>query len=159
MKKEIGIALLLLGLLIAGFVGGFATATYFDITPKNFDGAAVKKEGKVPSDFSKKLISYDKAMKSDKPALVMFYVDWCGYCKRFAPLMPELKKKYKKDLNMVMVNCEDTNNAEIVQKYDIKGYPSIFIVDPATGTSEYIEAQNYYPIANISKYIDGYLKK
>jgi len=157
MKKEFLTALLLLGIFIAGFAAG----SYFEITPKNSDGAAIanKKNEKVPSDYTKKLVPYDKAIKSDKPSLVMFYVDWCGYCKRFAPLMPQLKKKYKNKFNMVMVNCEDTNNAEIVQKYAINGYPSIFIVDPSKNVSEYIEAQNYYPIDNISKVLDEYLKK
>ena len=154
MKKEFLTALLLLGVFLAGFAAG----NYFEITPKNTEGAAVanKQKDDGASSYAKKLISYDKAMKSDKPSLVLFYVDWCGYCQRFAPYMPELKKKYKNKMNMVMVNCEDEKTAEIRKNYEISGFPTVYIVDPSKNVSQFIG--HYAPQEETEKVIDEYLK-
>ena len=45
-------------------------------------GIMDKKE--VPSDYQIG-ISYEDAIKSDRPMIALFYVDWCGYCMRFMP--------------------------------------------------------------------------
>ena len=157
--------LITVGIVLA-FIAGYFAGNNFDIVPK--DGSApkaakaapvAKQDEKVPSDFTKGLVPYEQAMKANKPAMVFFYVDWCGYCKRFAPLMPDLKKKYNGKINMVMVNCEDAKNGDILKNYQINGYPTIYLVNPKTGASEYIESTNYYPIENIEAYIDNYLKK
>ena len=75
-------------------------------------------------------VTYKQAMKQKIPMMVLFYVDWCGYCKRFAPMIPELVKVNKGKMNIVMVNCEDPKNRDILQNYYIKGYPTVFVVDP-----------------------------
>ena len=38
-------------------------------------------------------ISYPEAMRSDKPAVVLFYTDWCGYCKKFMPKFSYIAKR------------------------------------------------------------------
>ena len=36
--------------------------------------------------------SLEKAMKKDKPVVAFFYVDWCGFCQRFAPTFDAVSK-------------------------------------------------------------------
>lgn len=57
-----------------------------------------------------------------------FYTDWCGPCKRFEPIFDEVKRKYP-DITFKRLNAEDPSNAQLVEKYDIKAYPTIVKLD------------------------------
>ncbi len=75
------------------------------------------------------ILSYVEATKSDKPLLVMFYVDWCTYCRRFMPLFGALSVYYKDNFTFAVVNCDLPENQEIIQKYPVSGYPSLYVID------------------------------
>ena len=49
----------------------------------------------------KGVVSYEEAEKLDKPMVVMFYVDWCAYCRRFMPTFGEFAAKYKDKYSFV----------------------------------------------------------
>lgn len=72
----------------------------------------------------------EKAMKKNKPVLTFFYVDWCGYCKRFAPTFHKLSKDRDilKKYEVAYVNCEDAKNEKTVKEFAIQGFPSVFVV-------------------------------
>ena len=76
-----------------------------------------------------------KALKKDKPVAILFYADWCGFCKRFAPLYSTLSKdkELKKQFTFAYVNSEDEANRAYFQEYQIKGFPSLFLYNPKTG--------------------------
>ncbi len=111
----------------------------------------------VPSKFDKGMISYAAAMKNGKPSLVLFYVDWCGYCKRFAPYIPQLKKQYGNKMNVVMVNCEDAKNADLVKEYGINGYPSVFMVNPKTNAREHLNNGRFAAYETLAEDVDKFL--
>lgn len=75
-------------------------------------------------------IDYDKAMKSKKPAVVLFYADWCHYCIKFMPTYQTLSKIYKDDYNFSKVNVEDEKYQKLVREIGITGFPTVFIIDP-----------------------------
>lgn len=87
--------------------------------------------------------SLQKALKKNKPVIVWFYVDWCGYCQRFAPIFDEVTKNkdIKKKFAIAFVNCDDQKNQALVQKYQIHGFPTVYLLDPKTG--EKVVADNY----------------
>ena len=68
-------------------------------------GIMDKKE--VPSDYQIG-ISYEDAIKSDRPMIALFYVDWCGYCMRFMPKYKTIEKIYKKYANIAKINPVST---------------------------------------------------
>ena len=84
--------------------------------------------------------SFEKSSKKNKPVIVFFYVDWCGYCKRFAPVFAKLmtNNKLNKDFAFAYVNCENEKNADLVAQYGVNAYPSVFVVDGQKNTRELV---------------------
>ena len=72
------------------------------------------------------------ANESGKIATVyMFYTDWCPICNQAEPEWSNFEKEIKKKYDFVnpkKIDCEDIKNKKIVNKYDIKGYPTIKLV-------------------------------
>jgi thiol:disulfide interchange protein len=70
-----------------------------------------------------------QAKKENKPALIDFYADWCGWCERLDkdtytdPKVIELSKRFV----MIKVNTEGERRATI--KYGVRSLPTIVITD------------------------------
>jgi len=62
-------------------------------------------------------------LKSDKPALVDFWAEWCGPCRMITPIVGELSEEYKDKAIIGKVNVED--NPEITSEYGIRNIPTI----------------------------------
>ena len=61
---------------------------------------------------------------------VMFFVPWCGHCKRLAPTWEELatnmKKSPEKNVTIAKVNC--VNQTILCKNQNVKGYPFTFFL-------------------------------
>lgn len=75
------------------------------------------------------IITMQELKDKTKPTLAFFYVDWCGYCKRFMPIYGEVAKKYNDRYNFVVIHCERVENQELVKKFEITGFPTLYIID------------------------------
>ena len=64
------------------------------------------------------------------PCIIDFYADWCGPCKRVAPIMEELAKEYKGKVIFYKMNVD--NNQEVAQVFGIQSIPSVLFV-PTNG--------------------------
>ena len=73
----------------------------------------------------------EKAIKTGKPTIVLFYADWCGYCKKFAPVFNDIVKtrKFKSKLSVAFVNGTVPENAKYMQEYKIEGFPTVYMVN------------------------------
>ena len=49
----------------------------------------------------------EKVLKSEKPAVVDFYADWCGPCKMMSPLIDELSEEALAELSNGKEEGED----------------------------------------------------
>ena len=101
--------------------------------------------------------TFEKAQKSGKPAIVLFYVDWCGFCQRFAPTFNELikSKEFKSKFSAAYVNCDAPKNQQIVGEYNVNAYPTVYLVD--FKTNKKIKIEN--PILFQPDAINNLLKK
>lgn len=144
MKKKILITLGILVTLIVASVAGVA------VTNMNAP--------KHPSEY-KIGISYDEAVKSDKPMLAVFYVDWCGYCLRFMPKFRILNTLYKNKYNFVMINVEGNQNTRaLAEDVGIAGFPTVYILDPKYDNRVLLSNSYYHNLKKFRVELDRYLR-
>ena len=79
----------------------------------------------------------NNVQKNNKPniKIYLFYAEWCGYCKQFAPIWKIFKEKiianksnYNADIEIIDV--EESKCNDLCTKYNINGFPTvIFHID------------------------------
>jgi thiol-disulfide isomerase/thioredoxin len=71
--------------------------------------------------------AFDNQMKDAKNGklFVMYYAEWCGHCKKTLPEFNKLMDNYKGKVRIIAIDSENTDNAELVKKQEIKGFPTI----------------------------------
>jgi protein disulfide-isomerase A6 len=83
-----------------------------------------------------KALNYENVLK-DKFVLVKFATEWCGFCKKLAPVYENLALAFKGDEDKVVIAEVDcTNNADICDRYEIKGYPTLVFFKHSLEPSE-----------------------
>ena len=94
-----------------------------------------KKESKVQhltyKEFLNKVWDFEKSpntfvYKGKLPAIVDFYADWCGPCRRVAPIMEKLAEEYDGKLLIYKVNTQ--NEAELAQAFQIRSIPTVLFI-------------------------------
>lgn len=110
-------------------------------------------------EFLKKVADFEKSPSQwkylgDKPAIIDFYADWCGPCRRLAPLLDELALEYENKIYIYKVNVD--NEKEIAETFGITSLPTIVFVPlegkPSAGTG-------FLPKEVLSKAINDILLK
>lgn len=111
--------------------------------------APVMKGGKEP----KKLEDY-----KNKPMLMLFHAKWCGHCVHFMPTYLKLEHEYvdKNMLNVVAIEEGQKGGKELVEQYEISGFPTIKLYD---GKGKFHEYNGGRDINNIRDFVNGTLKK
>lgn len=104
------------------------------------------------------LITYEQAMKDNKPSLVMFHSKYCSYCVKFMPIFKEMSKEYKDKYNFVTVDSDDRANYPIISEYRIGSLPSLYIIDPKIDNRIYINPTFYSDTSFVKLEIDRYLR-
>ena len=94
-----------------------------------------------------------EVLRSQTPAVVDFYADWCGPCRMVSPIIEQLSKEYNGKVKFVKLNTDD--NPDIAMKYGIMSIPTIMIFKNGQVASTVIGAG---PAAMYKQKIDAVLK-
>ena len=83
------------------------------------------------ADFLTKVFDYEKnpskwTYEGDKPCIIDFYADWCGPCRRVAPVLKELAKRYKDDIVIYKINVD--KERELAGTFGVSSIPMILFV-------------------------------
>ncbi|MCM1185603.1 MAG: thioredoxin [Lachnoclostridium sp.] len=66
-----------------------------------------------------------EVLQSELPVLVDFYADWCGPCKKMAPIVEGLAEKTQGKLKVG--KCDVSANMPLAQKYRVANIPAFKI--------------------------------
>lgn len=106
--------------------------------------------------FKQKVFNYDvnKEWKYEgtTPCIIDFYADWCGPCKKVAPIMDELAKEY--DGKIIIYKVDTEKQQELAAAFGIRSIPSILFV-PVSGQPQM--AQGALPKENFVQAIEEVL--
>ena len=81
----------------------------------------------------------------DKNTVLIFYAPWCGHCKKS---MSEFVKATEDPIaKVVLVNSDDPGAKSLINKYSVKGFPTIIKGDGTIYDGER-RAQNIIDFAN-----------
>jgi thioredoxin len=68
--------------------------------------------------------------EGDVPCVIDFYADWCGPCKRVAPIMDEMAKKYKGKVKIYKINVD--KERKLASVFQVRSIPSV-LFSPVKG--------------------------
>ncbi len=104
--------------------------------------------------------SMEKALKAEKPVIVWFYTDWCGFCQRFAPTFGKLTKgkEIKKAFAVAYVNAEKPENQGLMQEYSVQGFPTVYLLNPKTGEKEHIDNSKLFEEDAVKKLTEEFME-
>ena len=111
------------------------------------------------AEFLSKVFNYEKnptewVYEGDKPCIIDFYADWCGPCKRVAPILEELAKEYGDKIIIYKIDVDKEN--ELAATFGIQSIPTILFV-PVKGVPQI--SQGALPKSEFIKQIDNFLLK
>ena len=130
----------------------------FYATPRSGNASAA---GEVivlnKADFLAKVFNYEKnasewKYEGDKPGIIDFYADWCGPCRRVAPILKELAAEYKDDI--VIYKVDVVKEQELASAFGINSLPTLLFV-PMQGKPQ--ASMGLQPKETLAKYIDEFL--
>jgi thiol-disulfide isomerase/thioredoxin len=90
--------------------------------------------------FDTKADEIESRLASPEKSLVLFYADWCGHCKTLEPTWDECSAKsngkmVKRNVGAKDVDAKtDAENKALMDKYDVKGFPTIYILQNGKAT-------------------------
>ena len=65
-------------------------------------------------------------LKTDRPALVDFWVPWCGPCRALAPVLEEIAKAYNGRANVIKVNVDES--PKTASNYGVQSIPTLLFI-------------------------------
>ena len=105
--------------------------------------------------FSSTPHNLEKDVKDGKK-LVLLYADWCGHCKKLKPdwdaLSSEMNTNTQTKMIKVNVGENDEKSKEINEKYQLKGFPTIVLLDKGELVETYEGNRN---IKSIKSFINS----
>ncbi len=64
--------------------------------------------------------------KGELPAIIDFYADWCGPCRKIAPIMIELSEEYKDKI--VIYKVDTQVEQELAGMFGIRSIPAVLFI-------------------------------
>ena len=77
-----------------------------------------------------------EVLKADLPVLVDFFAEWCGPCKRVAPVVEQLAEDLKGRAKVVKLNVEEAPATS--EKYNVMSIPTFIVIKNGTAVKQHV---------------------
>lgn len=67
-----------------------------------------------------------EVLKSDIPALVDFWAEWCGPCRALGPLVDQVAEENQGKVKVFKMNVDE--NPDTPARYGVRGIPTLILV-------------------------------
>jgi len=64
-----------------------------------------------------------EVLKSDTPAIIDFWAEWCAPCRAIAPIVKDLADQYGEKVKIVKMNIDE--NPSTPAKYEVRAIPTV----------------------------------
>lgn len=92
-----------------------------------------------------------EVLKSNVPALVDFWAEWCGPCKALGPTIDELGDAFAGKVKVFKMNVDE--NPDVPAKYRIRGIPTLLLFKDGELVDQLVGA---HPKATIQQMLQKY---
>ena len=117
MRKSILFAMILI-------VAGLTATAQEDKTESKVKHLTYSEFKKLVWDFEKNPNTF--VYKGELPAIIDFYADWCGPCRRVAPIMEKLAEEYDGKLLIYKVNVDQEK--QLASAFQVKSIPMVLFI-------------------------------
>ncbi len=70
--------------------------------------------------------NYDQVVDTDKLVVIDFWAEWCGPCKKIAPIVEELATEYAD--KAIIGKCDVEENTTITSKFAVRNIPTLLFI-------------------------------
>lgn len=96
--------------------------------------------------------AFEKAIKTDKLALIDFFASWCMPCKMLSPILESLQSKYEGKINFAKLDID--KEEDIAREYDIYSVPTLLLFKKGEKVGMSI---GYKSADELIEFLDSYL--
>ncbi|MBO4593974.1 MAG: thioredoxin [Bacteroidaceae bacterium] len=96
--------------------------------------------------------NYSALAATGKPMVIDFSAEWCGPCRKMAPLIEELAAKY--DGKVIIGSCNVDESEELTAQFGIRNIPAIFFIKDGQTVDKVVGA---VPAATVEEKVQALL--
>ncbi len=72
----------------------------------------------------------EEVINNNQLTIVDFYADWCGPCRKLAPILEEVEAELSDKVKFTKINTDE--NIQAAQEYQVSGLPTLLVFKNGT---------------------------